>query len=103
MRKGTNKEDSLGKGLQFLARVRAWDVESGANRRNKLLTYSTGKELCRELAHTNDIVRIPRSYYPSDPVLAKDYGTPEGGWWYRLTGVVDCKKCIGCDNVKAKD
>ena len=49
VRKGTNKEDSLGKRLQFLARVRGWDVESGANRRNRLLTYSTEKELCREL------------------------------------------------------
>ena len=85
VRKGTNKEDSLGKGLQFLARVRGWDVESGANRRNKLLMHSTGKELCRELAHTNDIVRIPRSFYPYDPVLTKDDGTPEGGWWYRPT------------------
>ena len=103
VRKGTNKEDSLGKGLQFLARVRGWDVESGANRRNKLLMHSTGKELCRELVHTNDIVRIPRSFYPDDRVLAKDDGTPEGGWWYRPTEVVDCKKCIECDNVKAKD
>ena len=40
---------------------------------------------------------------PSNPVLAKDDGTLEGGWWYRPTKVVDCKKCIGCDNVRAKD
>ena len=48
-------------------------------------------------------MRIPRSYYPCDPVLAKDDGTLEGGWWYKSTEVVDCKNCIGCDNVKAKD
>jgi hypothetical protein len=95
VRTGTNKENILGKGLQFLARVRGWDVESGANRRNKLLTYSTGKEVCRELARTNEIVRIPRSYDPSDLVLTKDDGTP--------TEVVNCKKCIGCDSIKAKD
>ena len=42
VRKGTSKEDSLGKGLQFLARVRGWDVELGASRWNRLLTYDRG-------------------------------------------------------------
>jgi hypothetical protein len=103
VRKGTNKEDCLGKGLQFLARVWGWKDESGASRRKRLLTYGTGKELCRELARTNNFWRIPKSYYPSDPVLAKDDGTPEGGWWCRPTEVVDCKKCIECDSLRAKD
>ena len=48
-------------------------------------------------------MRIPRSYYPSGLVLAKDDGTPESGCRYRPTEVVDYKKCIGSDNVKAKD
>jgi hypothetical protein len=59
--------------------------------------------MTQELARTHNILRMPRSYYPSNPVLAKDDGTLESGWWFRPTEVVDCKKCIRCDNVRAND
>jgi hypothetical protein len=36
-------------------------------------------------------------------VSSKEDGTTEGGWWYKSTEVVNCKKCIGCDSFRAED
>jgi hypothetical protein len=104
VREGKSREDGLGKGLEFLARVRGWDEASGVRRRQKLLAYDTEIKLCRALVQTNNILQIPKSYYPrTKPIFEKDDGTTEGGWWYRPTEVVNCKKCIGCYNFRAED
>jgi ribonuclease HI len=104
VREGKSREDGLGKGLEFLARVRGWDDASGVRRRQKLLAYDTEKKLCHALVQTNNILQIPKSYYPrTKPIFEKEDGTTEGGWWYRPTEVVNCKKCIGCYNLRAED